>query len=348
MNFIELDAKLYWRSTFSHIFAFTMLRSNRLKYIILLLVIGFIPLGFGFNRNLSGRENIRDNQSPFLVVLGIAQDGGYPHAGCKKQCCMKYYEGKEKRHYVSCLALVDPVTGQRWFFDCTPDFTFQLHELDSIYPVEGNGISGIFLTHAHIGHYTGLMYLGREAMNAKNVPVYAMPRMREFLRNNGPWSQLVNIKNIQIRNLTTDSTIYLNERISITPFRVPHRDEYSETVGFRISTKNKNVIFIPDIDKWEKWDRDIIKTVQQNDLLFIDGTFFKDGELPGLKMKEVPHPFMEETMSLLSSLPDKDKQKVYFIHMNHTNPALIKDTAAIKEIEGKHFHVTSEVEKFEL
>src|SRR5580692_3188237 len=115
---------------------------NILKSLILLLIIGFIPFCFAFNKNAE------TNSSPFLVVLGIAQDGGYPHAGCKKQCCERYYEGKEPRHYVSCLALVDPVTSQRWFFDCTPDFTFQLHALDSIYPVEGVGISGIFLTHA--------------------------------------------------------------------------------------------------------------------------------------------------------------------------------------------------------
>lgn len=315
---------------------------NRLKYIIFFLIIGLIPL-LGESSRMPPA-----NQSPFLVVLGIAQDGGYPHAGCKKECCKKYYEGKEPRHYVSCLALVDPVTKQRWFFDCTPDFTFQLHELDSIYPVEGNGISGILLTHAHIGHYTGLMYLGREAMNTKNIPVYAMPRMREFLRNNGPWSQLVNIKNIEIHNLAKDSTIQLNERISVTPFSVPHRDEYSETVGFRISTKNMNVIFIPDIDKWNKWEKDIVQVVKDNNLVFIDGTFFKDGELSGMKMQEVPHPFIEETMSLLSGLSDKDKSKVHFIHMNHTNPALIRDTAAINEIEGKHFQVAKEMERFEL
>lgn len=335
----------------SHIFAFNwekMFQRNRLKYSILLLISGYISFSLAVDKKLPDQKNAIDDPSPFLVVLGIAQDGGYPHAGCKKECCLRYYEGKEKQHYVSCLAVVDPATNQRWLFDCTPDFTFQLHELDSIYPVESNGISGIFLTHAHIGHYTGLMYLGREAMNARSVPVYAMPRMREFLRNNGPWSQLVNLKNIEIRDLAKDSAIKLNDRISVTPFIVPHRDEYSETVGFRISTKNKSVIFIPDIDKWGKWDSDLIKTVQQNDLLFIDGTFFKDGELPGIKMKEVPHPFIEETMDLLTNLPDKQKQKVYFIHMNHTNPALIRDPATINEIEDKHFHVAGEMQKFEL
>eukprot|EP00957_Ditylum_brightwellii_P156501 11911053-Ditylum_brightwellii.AAC.1 len=64
---------------------------------------------------------------------------------------------------------------------------------------------GIFLTHAHIGHYTGLMYLGREALGAVDVPVYAMPRMRSFLKNNGPWSQLVSLGNINIQNLEEKS-----------------------------------------------------------------------------------------------------------------------------------------------
>ncbi len=315
---------------------------NKWKYSVLLTAVGLMPFCFAFTKKTATAPH------PFIVVLGTAQDGGYPHAGCKKQCCAKYYEGKEKRHFVSCLALVDPVTNQRWFFDCTTDFTFQLHALDSIYPVAGAGISGIFLTHAHIGHYTGLMYLGREAMNTKNIPVYAMPRMRNFLSNNGPWSQLVNIHNIEIHKLEKDSTIHLNERISVTPFRVPHRDEYSETVGFRISTPTMNVIFIPDIDKWEKWDRDIAKTVQQNDLVFIDGTFFKDGELSGMKMAEVPHPFIEETMKQLISLTDKDKSKVYFIHMNHTNSALTGDSAAVKEIENNKYHIAKELEEFEL
>jgi pyrroloquinoline quinone biosynthesis protein B len=282
----------------------------------------------------------------FIIVLGTSQDGGYPHVGCKKECCAKYYSGMEKRHYVTCLALVDTVTNQRWFFDCTPDFTFQLHTLDTIHPTGDMGISGIFLTHAHIGHYTGLMYLGQEAMNSRNIPVYAMNRMRNFLLNNGPWDRLVKMKNIELHELVNDGTVQLNERISVTPFRVPHRDEYSETVGYRISTKNKNVIFIPDIDKWENWDRDIAQTVQQNDLLFIDGTFFKEDELPGLKMKDVPHPFIEETMRLLSHLPEGDKQKVHFIHLNHTNPALTKDPTAIKEIEALHFCVTEEMQEF--
>jgi len=325
-----------------------MAPTPKFLHISILLLIVVIAASFTIYKKPSSKCMDIPDKTPFMIVLGTAQDGGYPHAACRKECCAKYYSGAEKRHYVSCVALVDPVTHQRWLFDCTPDFTVQLHLLDSICPTEGTGISGIFLTHAHIGHYAGLMYLGREAINSHNIPVYAMPRMRDFLTNNGPWGQLVKMKNIELHDLAKDSTIQLNERISVTPFRVPHRDEYSETVGYRISTRDRNVIFIPDIDKWEKWDRDLAQTVRENDVVFIDGTFFKDGELPGVKMKEIPHPFIEETMNLLAPLPEMDKQKVHFIHLNHTNPALIREPAAIREIEELHFRVAEEMQVFVL
>ena len=155
-----------------------------------------------------------EEKEPFIVVLGIAQDAGYPQIGCNKECCKKVYEKKAAKQLVSCIAVVDPVSKQKWIFDATPDFPEQLKMLDTY---QSGGISGIFLTHAHMGHYTGLMYLGREAMNANNIPVYAMPRMYHFIKTNGPWSQLVSLKNIELRKLKADSVIQLNERISVQP-----------------------------------------------------------------------------------------------------------------------------------
>src|SRR6188474_2432281 len=157
-------------------------------------------------------------KDPFIVVLGIAQDAGYPQIGCDKDCCKKYRDKKITKQKVSSLALFDPATGQKWIFDATPDLTEQIHEADKFQ--KGN-LSGIFLTHAHIGHYTGLMYLGREALNANQIPVYTMPRMYEYLQANGPWSQLVSLKNIELKKLKVDSIIKLTSKISVTPLVVP-------------------------------------------------------------------------------------------------------------------------------
>jgi len=278
-------------------------------------------------------------EDPFVVVLGIAQDAGYPQIGCDKECCKKYWSKKLAKQKVSSLVLFDPATNQKWIFDATPDLPEQLHEAAKI---QMGNLSGVFLTHAHIGHYTGLMYLGREAVNAKEIPVYTMPRMFDYLKNNGPWSQLVSLKNIELRKLKADSTIKLTQRITVSPIVVPHRDEYSETVGYSIKTGNKSMLFIPDIDKWQKWEKDIKQMVKQYDHLFLDGTFYKDGELPGRNMSEVPHPFVQETIELFQDLPATEKQKIFFIHFNHTNPLIDKSSTAYKEVKSKGFNVAVE------
>lgn len=280
-----------------------------------------------------------EEQKPFIVVLGIAQDAGYPQIGCNKECCKKVYEKKAAKQLVSCIAIVDPVSNQKWIIDATPDLPEQVKMLDEY---QSGAISGIFLTHAHIGHYTGLMYLGREAMNANKIPVYAMPRMFYFLKTNGPWSQLVSLNNIELRKLKADSIIQLNERISVQPLLVPHRDEFSETVGYLIKIKGRSVLFIPDIDKWNKWEKDIREMLKQCDHLLLDGTFYKDGELPGRNMTEIPHPFVQESMDLLDKLSPIEKRKIWFIHFNHTNPLVRKESAECKEVRNRGFNVTTE------
>ena len=171
-------------------------------------------------------------------------------------------------------------------------------------------------------------------MGTDNLPVFAMPKMKTFLEENGPWSQLVKLENINIKALKSDSTFSLNERIKIKPFLVPHRDEFSETVGYKITINNKSLIFIPDIDKWEKWETDISELIKKVDYAFLDATFYKNGELKR-DMSEIPHPFVEESMGLFSNLSETDKQKVHFIHFNHTNPLIIEGSTAQKEVLKK-------------
>lgn len=279
----------------------------------------------------------------FIVVLGIAQDAGYPQIGCEKACCKAYWEGREEKKLVTCLALVDRTTDQYWLFEATPDITEQLKKVQSyIKTVPDYSPDGIFLTHAHIGHYTGLMEFGREAMGASNIPVWVMPKMDTFLRNNGPWSQLVQLKNIELNRLNTDSGVSLNSNLHVLPVRVPHRDEYSETVGFIISSKKKKILFIPDIDKWEKWNRKITSEVMDVDTALLDGSFYKNGELPGRDMSEIPHPFVEETMKLFSSIKPDLRSKIFFIHFNHTNPLLSNSSPERITVSSQGFGIASE------
>jgi pyrroloquinoline quinone biosynthesis protein B len=265
-------------------------------------------------------------QQPFIQILGVAQDGGYPHIGCEKVCCAPALQDTAKKQFVVSLALVDPVTKQWWLFEATPDIKEQLHAFQQstkgVYPFLP---TGIFITHAHMGHYTGLMQLGREALGSKQVPVYALPRLEKYFRDNGPWSQLVNLNNIQLKQLKADQPAALTENIQVTAFTVPHRDEFSETAGFKIEFSGKQVLFIPDIDKWGKWNVKIEDLVKQVDVALVDATFYSATELPNRSMSEIPHPLVTETMTRFESKPDL-KSRIYFIHFNHTNPLLWNKT----------------------
>ena len=284
-------------------------------------------------------------QSQFITVLGIAQDGGYPQAGCTAEHCLRHWRGEEKKRQVVSLGLTDQASGQNWLFEATPDFTAQLQQLQQA--SGSSNLSGIFLTHAHMGHYAGLLQLGREAMGAQGMPVYVMPKMKEFLENNAPWSQLVSLGNIKLILMEADQPIQLTSNLRVIPLKVPHRDEFSETVGFRIETAEKSLLFIPDIDKWPLWDRDIRAEVARVDVALLDATFYKDGELPNRNMSEIPHPFVAETISLFSSLSEGEKRKIKFIHFNHTNP-LIFEGPERKQVKNIGFGVATEGERIEL
>lgn len=287
---------------------------------------------------------------PYLVVLGTAQDGGYPQAGTPPGEAW----APGRRRWAASLALVDPATGERWLFEATPDFREQLHALDRLAPPRGAagtaaapGLAGIFLTHAHVGHYAGLIHLGREIIGARGVPVHAMPRLRAFLSAHGPWDQLVRLGNVEPRPLAEGVPVRLNARLTVTPFLVPHRDEYSETVGFRITGPRRTAVFLPDIDKWERWQAAgtrVEAVVAGADVAYLDGTFYRDGEVPGRAMAEIPHPFMEETMRRFAAAPPAERAKIRFIHLNRTNPAAFAGSEERRAVERAGFRVAEMLE----
>ena len=249
---------------------------------------------------------------------------------------------------ITSLALVDPSAKKWWLFEATPDLKEQLHMFQQITKAAYSFLpDGIFLTHGHIGHYTGLMELGKEAMSAAAVPVFVLPRMKNYLTNNGPWSLLVQLKNISLKELNADIPVSISSRLSVTPFLVPHRDEFTETAGFAIQWENKQALFIPDIDKWEKFDRKIDSLVKQSTMAFLDATFFKDGELEGRPMAEVPHPFVTESMKQFRHLSAIDRKKIYFIHFNHTNPLLNATSSEYRQtVAGYHVATQGAVIRF--
>lgn len=285
--------------------------------------------------------SIGQTDTPYIYILGVAQDAGYPQIGCYAEHCLPGWNDFSLRRGATSIAVIDPSAGQKFLFEATPNLPAQLYALDVEAPNERFKLNGVFLTHAHIGHYAGLMFLGHEAMSASDQPVYVMPRMRRFLEDNGPWSQLVDFQNIRLEALQ-DGQAKSFTGIEVTPFLVPHRDEFSETVGYEIAGPNKTAVFIPDINKWSVWDTDLVGLVRSVDYALIDATFYGDGELPGRDMSQVPHPLVSESMEALKELSIEERGKVWFIHFNHTNPLLNVESDESKFVRAEGYNVAAE------
>ncbi len=283
-----------------------------------------------------------------LAVLGTVQDAGSPHIGCEKECCALLFEKPDPSRMVVALGIVDHGNQKTFLFEATPDMPRQLKILKRLAGTPAETPNGIFLTHAHIGHYTGLMYLGREALGGRSIPVYAMPKMKAFLEDNAPWSQLVALRNITLEPIANKTKVQITSNLSVLPFTVPHRDEFSETVGYKITGPNKTVLFIPDIDKWDRWETAIVTEIKKVDYAFLDATFFDGNEVANRDISEIPHPFAIESMALFHDLPKKEKAKIHFIHFNHTNPLLNENSKEHGLVREKGFNIAKAGSLFKL
>lgn len=291
---------------------------------------------------------------PYLLVLGTAQDGGLPQIGCDGACCRAAREEPARARLVTSLLLADPRSGKRWLLDASPDLARQVelargHPPSRVSPGPRPPLfDGILLTHAHAGHYLGLAQLGRESYGARGQTVFASGRMGAFLRANGPWSMLVDDGAIELVVLEPGRAVQLADDLCVTPLRVPHRDEFSDTLGFVVRGPRRAIAYLPDIDTWSRWERPLGSFLREVDLALVDGTFFDDGEVPGRDLSEIPHPLVVETLAVLAGAPHELRSRVLFTHLNHTNPLADPRSAAAAQVAAAGMGVAAEGQVLEL
>jgi len=290
-------------------------------------------------------------RGPYLRVLGTAQDGGFPHAACSCDRCSLARKDPGFGRRIASLGLVLPTSDEIYLIDATPDLRAQLAALGDVRQapddrVDRQPVDGVFLTHAHIGHYLGLAFFGYEAIHTKDLPIMATPRMAAFLRGSGPWSQLVEMRNIRLHELGPSQSYALGDKVVVTAVQAPHRDEYADTLGFLISGPQRTIFYLPDTDSWVAWTSPVTELLEKVDIALLDGTFFSAGELPGRRVEEIGHPLIERSMDLLQTLVDDRGLEVYFTHLNHSNPALDRDGQARQRIEARGFHILEDGQEF--
>ncbi|HEX4952446.1 MAG TPA: MBL fold metallo-hydrolase [Thermoanaerobaculia bacterium] len=290
---------------------------------------------------------------PRILVLGTAQDGGFPQTGCACTRCSAARRDPARSRAVASLALILPETNERYLFDATPDLPAQIEKLRPYRSgaperIDRGLISGVFLTHAHMGHYTGLAHLGYESMHTKGIPAWGTQRMVDFLAKNAPWDQLVRLGNVQPRALESGQAVALGQGVTVTPLSVPHRAEYTDTFGYKVKGPRRTLLYIPDTDPWRKWSPSILEALVGVDVALLDATFYSGDELPDRNLAEIGHPLIVDSMETLGPLVAAGKLEVFFTHLNHSNPALDGDSEARRNIEKRGFHVLADGQVIEI
>lgn len=301
-----------------------------------------------------------------LRALGTAQDGGLPHAACTCERCEAARADPARRRSVASLAIIctapEPDAAPRvYLIDATPDLRDQLDLLRDVRDapadrVDREPIDGVLLTHAHVGHYAGLAFFGFEAVHTRDLPVWCTPRMASFLRANEPWAQLVRIRNIEVREAPPGVAFELPGGPRVTPVKVPHRDELSDTVAFRIQGPvggrgGRTALYMPDTEPWRTWRAPLPDPITLFDgvqVAIIDGTFFSPDELPGRPVASIGHPLMTDTMDLLQPRVADRSLEVYFTHLNHSNPALDPASDAARLIKSRGFRILRDGQDIDL
>lgn len=287
-----------------------------------------------------------------LFVLGVAQDGGLPQFGCEKPCCVEARR-TGRVLYPSALGVVDRRGSDEpklLLVEATPRIEEQvalLHDLTNVHDRGRKPVDAVLTTHAHIGHYLGLLWFGREVAGSAHVPVHCSPRFAAFLRANGPWKQLVELQQIDVREFAIGEAFAPWPGLSVTALTVPHRDEFSDTVAFVIAGPQRRVLFVPDIDAWEKVPGLLARLLDGVDVAYLDGTFFDGSELPDRALAEIPHPLITHTMELLAAPARARPGALRFLHLNHTNPAL-HDPAVRARVEAAGFRIAEQGERLAL
>ncbi|MGL4254149.1 MAG: MBL fold metallo-hydrolase [Fusobacteriaceae bacterium] len=284
-----------------------------------------------------------------VKFLGTAQDAGIPQVGCRCKMCSSIKKGERERRLPVSLGVYHEETGKKYMFEATPAFTDQYERLQE-FDCENERLDGIFLTHAHIGHYTGLFYLGKEALNTKKVKVYVSEKMKRFLEKNAPWDQLIKRGNIVCEVFQDRVPLEIASNFHVIPIEFPHRNEYADTFGFLIKG-TKKLLFLPDLDSWKGIEDKVNGILEECEYAVIDATFYSKNEIGkerGRDYSEIPHPSIEETVKAMEEgVLERKNCRIIFSHFNHTN-SVLSENKLREDLEHKNYIISQENQILEL
>ena len=270
------------------------------------------------------------------IVLGSGQDGGAPQFGSSTR--------RGSARTASSIA-VRSSTGALVLLDVTPDLRMQWQRLDGLGWVSNgtDDLAAIAITHGHMGHYAGLVHLGKEAANVSGLPTVALPSVHAFLHGNEPWGTLYSAGHLTPHDATAPFRV--DDEVTIAAIRVPHRAEFTATAAFSVRVEGVPwLLYLPDIDAWDEWD-EAQDVIGEHQISLVDATFSSPDELPGRDIGSIRHPLVADTVDRFATLTGD--RRIVLTHLNHSNPVTESDSDIARTAAWAGFEVAFDGMRFE-
>jgi pyrroloquinoline quinone biosynthesis protein B len=300
-----------------------------------------------------------------VVVLGAAAGGGVPQWNCGCTVCRKARsEHPELRSTQASIAI--SADGDHWFLiNASPDLRQQLIATPKLHPKAGalrhSPISGVVLTNGEVDAVAGLLSM-REG---SPFTIYAHPRVLAILATNSIFNVL-NEKNVRRQPIEVDKAfepVLPNgspSGIEILPFAVPGKGAWylegkahpagdygaGDTLGLRIGDKasGKYMYFLA---ACANVTNDLRSRLRGAAAIFFDGTVWRDDELiaAGLGNKTgqgMGHIAMSGDSGAIAALANLDVGRKIFLHINNSNPVLLRDSAERKTAEHAGWQIPTD------
>jgi pyrroloquinoline quinone biosynthesis protein B len=285
-----------------------------------------------------------------VVVLGAAAGGGVPQWNCGCPVCRAARsEHPELQSTQASIAI--SADGEHWFLiNASPDLRQQLIATTQLHPKAGklrhSPISGVILTNGEIDAVAGLLSM-REG---SPFTIYAHRKVLSILGDNSIFNVL-NPKNVRRQPIELDAMFEpalpdgSPSGIEILPFAAPGKSAWylegkahpagdtgaGDTLGLRIGDKATGRYFYFLAACAEVTD-DLKSRLAGAPLIFFDGTVWRDDELIALGLgnktgQGMGHIAMSGDSGAIEALSGLDIGRKVFLHINNSNPALLRDSA---------------------
>ena len=281
-----------------------------------------------------------------VTILGTAQDGGIPQAGCSCQRCLDAHRDLKLRKYPVSLGILG-VDGTKHIIEITKNLSEQL----VIWTPDKNELfipETVSITHLHLGHIEGIGQLGKPVMGLREVDIYLSPNNKDIFDNRSDIVLMEDEGNIRTHSKNFYHPFEPKDGcgFSLQFIPIPHRSELGDNAAIIIKAEEKSILFMPDQDSWDDTldyhskdtIRDFLKMFDIDEAL-IDGTFWSMDELPRRDISKIPHPTIQETIQLLGRKRKGDPE-ISFLHLNHSNPVNDLDSEQRKVVEGNGWKIS--------